>query len=250
MIHRQDHESLAVLRIEHGKANAVDVQLFEELGAELDRLEQDEARAIVLTGTGRIFSAGVDLFQVLDGGKDYLDRFLPVLSSTLERLFCFPKPVVAAINGHALAGGCVLACACDRRIMAEGKGKIGVTELAVGVPFPAAALEVFRRLLPTPKAEELIYGGRMLNPKEAQTLGLVDELAPEDELLARAEAAARALAKVPAGTFALTKTQLRQHCLGRIRALEATEEEIRQMWARPEMLATIRAFLDKTVGKK
>ena len=98
---------------------------------------------LVITGAGRVFSAGVDLNRVLEGGADYTDRLIPALSDVFDALFCFPGPTVAAINGAAIAGGCVLACACDRRLISPDAG-IGAAELRVGVPFPVAALEVMR----------------------------------------------------------------------------------------------------------
>ena len=97
---------------------------------------------IVLTGAGACFSAGVDLRAILDGGATYTDRFLAAVSAAFLAVFDHPAPVVAAINGHAIAGGCVLAMAADVRLMSTGL--IGLSEVAVGVPFPVAALEICR----------------------------------------------------------------------------------------------------------
>ena len=144
------------MRLAHGKVSAIDLELLECVVDRLDQIEESSARAIVLAGTGSSFSAGVDLFRVLDGGPDYLNRFLPALSRALVRLFTFPRPVVAAINGHAIAGGCILASACDYRLMALGKGKIGVPELVVGVPFPMIALEILRDLVPDRRFQEVV----------------------------------------------------------------------------------------------
>ena len=104
-------------------------------------LRGSDAKAVVLTGQGKIFSAGVDLKRLSEGGADYIRKFLPVLHKLYDTVFYHPKPVVAAINGHAIAGGCVLACCADRRIMAREGGRIGVTESLVGVPFPALAFD-------------------------------------------------------------------------------------------------------------
>src|SRR5439155_1274578 len=95
---------------------------------------------LVLVGTGSAFSAGVDLFRILDGGDDYVARFIPALSGAFDDLFAYRRPVVAAVNGHAIAGGCVIAACADYRLMAEGRGRIGVPEQLVGVAFPAIAL--------------------------------------------------------------------------------------------------------------
>src|SRR5262245_53277311 len=131
---------VTLLRLDHGKANALDLELCTSLTAELERLKT-ESGAIVLCGSGKIFSAGVDLLRLLAEGADYVHAFLPALSEMFEKVFFYPKPVVAALNGHAIAGGCVLACAGDRRLMAGASGRIGVTELLVGVPFPPIALK-------------------------------------------------------------------------------------------------------------
>ncbi len=251
MIHRENAGDVAVLRMEHGKANAIDPDLFADLGAEFDAVEASGARALVLTGTGSMFSAGVDLFRVLDEGVPYLARFLPALSTTVRRLFTFPRPIVAAVNGHAIAGGCVLAAACDRRIMNRDQGKIGVTELLVGVPFPADALEALRFLLPERHVQSLVYSGRTMGAAEALEIGLVEEIAAGDAVLDAACQAAQRMAAIPADAFAISKRQIRQPAVERMQTLSAaTDAEVLEVWSRPETLAGIRAFLEQTVGKK
>lgn len=251
MIHLEERDTVTVLRMEHGKANAVDTDLFTDVGAALDTIEDSDASALVLTGTGSMFSAGVDLFRVLDEGAPYLAEFLPLLSATVRRLFTFPRPIVAAINGHAIAGGCVLAAACDRRIMNRDKGKIGVTELLVGVPFPADALEALRFLLPERHVQSLVYSGRTLSASEALEIGLVEETAASDEVLDQACQAARSMGALATDAFAISKRQIRQPAYERMRALAAeTDDQVLEVWSRPETLAGIRAFLEQAVGKR
>src|SRR6185295_5969986 len=122
-----------------GKASALDLELLVALESALRGEEQSKERALVLTGTGAIFCAGVDLKRIAQGKRQYIEAFLPALERAFERLFFLEKPVVAAINGHAIAGGAVLALACDHRILARGKGMVGTPELKVGVPFPFLA---------------------------------------------------------------------------------------------------------------
>ncbi len=249
MIHREDRDIVTILRMEHGKANAVDTDLFADIDTALDAAEA--SRGLVLTGTGAIFSAGVDLFRVLEEGTPYLEKFLPALSRTVRRLFTFPRPIVAAVNGHAIAGGCILAAACDYRVMNSEKGQIGVTELRVGVPFPADALGVLRFLLPAHHVQSLVYSGRTLAAAEALEIGLVEETAEADMVLDRACEAARRLAALSVEAFGISKQQIRQPALERMQAQAAeTDAQVLEVWSRPETLAGIRAFLSKTVGKK
>jgi enoyl-CoA hydratase len=110
---------VAILTMAHGKANAMDLEFCADFTARLEECRAPDISALVITGQGRIFSAGVDLLRVVDGGADYVRAFLPALGRVLDALFSFEKPVVAAINGHAIAGGCILACAADRRFIAN-----------------------------------------------------------------------------------------------------------------------------------
>lgn len=250
MIQRHDQNGIAILRMEHGKANAIDTDLFDALNDQLDQLETSDVSAVVLTGTGSSFSAGVDLFQVVDGGADYLASFLPALSKGLRRLFTLPKPVVAAVNGHAIAGGCLLAVACDYRVMARGRGKIGVTELLVGVPFPAVAMEVLRYQLSDAVAQKWVYSGALVGPDEAQDIGWVDELADAEQVLDRAIAQAVRWGKIPGQAFAMTKLQLRQEAADRMeRQSVRLDEEIARIWSEEETLQGIRDFMANMTKK-
>ena len=115
MIDLKIENGIAVVAIRHGKANALDIELCDAIAQCFEKLRSSEARAVVVTGQGRMFSAGVDLLQVSSGGPDYVRGFLPALHRLYDAVFFHPKPVVAAINGHAIAGGCVLVCCADRR---------------------------------------------------------------------------------------------------------------------------------------
>ena len=250
MIHREDRDEVAVLRMEHGKVQALDLELVEELDRSLQAVAQGSARAVVLTGSGSSFSAGVDLFRVVEEGPDYVRRFLASLSAALRRLFLFPRPVVAAVNGHAIAGGLVVVCACDLRLMARGNGRLGVPELVVGVPFPALALEIVRAATSPAHLHELIYRGRHATAEEALARGLVDEVVEPERLLPRSLDAARELAALPPEAFALAKHQLRQPALELLdRHGPALDAEVLRQWLEPQAAERIRAYLERTVGR-
>jgi enoyl-CoA hydratase len=249
MIERSQHEGILTLRLAHGKASALDVELLDALLHELDGAAKD-ARALILTGTGTIFSAGVDLFRLTQEGADHVRRFLPLLSRFVRTLFAFPGPVVAAVNGHAIAGGCIIVLAADARLMAEGTGRIGVPELLVGVPFPTSALEVVRFAVPRDKVQSLLYTGRTLPPQEALTAGLVDEVVAPGELLARAREIAQQYALIPPQVYRLTKQSLRAEALERIdRTSEPQDQAALAVWSAAETHAHVREYLRRTVRK-
>jgi enoyl-CoA hydratase len=249
MIHREERGPVAVLRVEHGKVQALDLELLIELTRALDEFERSPARAAVITGTGSSFSAGVDLFRILDGGREYVARFLPALDEMLRALFASRKPVVAAVNGHAIAGGCIVACACDHRLMARGKGRIGVPELLVGVPFPSLPLAIVRFATPVQHLQELVLGGATYAADEALARGLIDAVVDPDALIARACDIAAKLANVPPRSFALVKRDLRAPVLERWPQMREHDAEVREAWCAPETHAAIRRYLEQTLGK-
>jgi enoyl-CoA hydratase len=249
MIERETtDDGIVTLRLAHGKASVMDADFLRAFQTRI--AEAEDAAAIVITGTGSIFSAGVDLFRLTDGGAEYVRRFVPLLSDFLLQLFTLPVPVVAAANGHAVAGGALTVMASDYRLMAEGGGRIGVPELLVGVPFPASALEIVRYAVAPQHVQPLVLTGRTLLPDEALAWGVVDEVIPAEGLLERAYAVARQLAAVPRETFRLTKQYLRAETLERIaRRAPQNDPAAFRVWEDPATHDYIRAYLARTVRK-
>ena len=249
MITREYRDSVALLQLEHGKVNALDLELCEALDHSLDELETSSATAVVLTGSGTTFSAGVDLFRLLEGGQNYVLKFVPALINVLQRLFLFPKPVVVALNGNAIAGGCVISCACDYKIAANGEGKIGVPEVFVGVPFPPLAFEIVRFAATHRYLQEIIYFGRYYDMEEGLMRGLVDEMVSSDKLLSRATEIASKLSEIPPDTFRLVKRQLREPYLATVERSKIRDEEILKVWCSEQTHVTIREYLRRTLDK-
>jgi enoyl-CoA hydratase len=245
LINLEWHGEVCVVRMERGKVNVLDLEILHELTETFASLVA--AGAVVLTGTGRAFSAGVDLRRIRDGGRDYIAAFLPALVGAFRAVFDHPRPVVAAVNGHAIAGGCILVAACDRRVMSTGT--IGVTEVLVGLPFPPSALEALRFAV-GPATARLVLTGQTLSPSEALAIGLVDEVADPDSLLDRALDQARDLARIPAETFALTKTQLRHETRQRIEAGErAYADRLVDAWAADSTRQAVTRYLDQLASR-
>jgi enoyl-CoA hydratase len=247
VINVEQRDRVSIFHMRHGKANTLDTEFCQALTARLEEHRGSATRALILAGHGQIFSAGVDLLRVLDGGSSYLTGFLPALRTAFETLFCFPKPVIAAINGHAVAGGCVLACAADRRLMAAQSGRIGVPELLVGVPFPTIALEIMRSTTAPQHLPAVLYGGATFDPAQALERGLVDALVPPDTLIEQAVAAAERLAALPPSAFALTKRQIRVPFLRRVHEDGAQfDVTVQELWEAPTTMTSIRAYVART----
>ena len=250
MLHLEAAGSVSVLRLDHGKVNALDVELLETFGDRLEELATDGVDALVLTGNGRVFSAGVDLARVVGGGTDYVDPLIVGLDRVFTSLFAFPAPVVAAVEGAAIAGGCILACAADRRLMAAGKARIGASELSVGVAFPVAALEVLRYAY-GPHAEEAVFTARLLGVEEAHDIGLVHEVVEPERLVERAIEVASQLAAVPAEAYRLAKEQLRRPVLERIaRDRAVVDGRVRAVWAAQETRDVLARQLERLRAAK
>jgi enoyl-CoA hydratase len=237
------------VQFDHGRVSALDLEFLLALRAELAELAGTDT-ALVLIGTGSAFSAGVDLFRILDGGADYVAQFIPALSGVFDDLFAYRRPVVAAVNGHAVAGGCVMAACADYRFMAEGRGRIGVPEQLVGVAFPAIALAAVRYATGDVGVADLVNSGATYLPDEAQRRGLVNEVVPEAELLDRAVSKAEQLASIPAATFVHTKRSLRDRYWTEVETTgRQRDAEMFEVWKSPATMTAIADYVQKTLGK-
>ena len=201
--------SVAVLTLGGDKVHSLGKEALEEIAASVTFCEQDPSvTALVLTGDGEIFSAGLNVNEVL---ADSADSVLDAFCAAVLRVFECPLPTVAAVNGAAIAGGCLLACACDRRLVAD-EARIGVTELKVGVAFPVLTIELLRYVCGA-RAEEVIFGAGLLGAEEACAVGLAHRHLPRTELRSAAIAAAEELASLDAPAYALAKATVRREML-------------------------------------
>ena len=250
MIELSRDGELAILRLLNPPVNALSPDFMEAIIAGIDEAERSDVRALIVTGDGIAFSAGANLFLVLDAKAEDIAGGIATMSRMFERLFRFPKPTVAAVNGHAIAGGAVLTCACDYRVAAAGDAKIGFSELAVGVPFPRWALEILRFAVGSQHARNLALAARNYSTDEALAMGMIDEVCAADELIDNAARAARRLGRVPSETYALTKAALLAPAVSNVERLgQQHDDECVRLWASPDVQDAIRAFLERTVGQ-
>ena len=208
-----------------------------------EELREAGGRPILLTGTGGAFSAGVDLKEVLGFDAAGARAFLTLIEEMAGELFAYPGPTVAYVNGHAIAGGTVLALCCDFRVAADDPEiLIGLNEVALGVPFPPAVLKLVGHRVPRRHLEEVVLGAALFPPTEACMLGLVDEVAADGAVAALRHL--DGLARQPATAYAAAKQGLRAGVLA-VSAEERRrfEEEDLPIWTSEPLRERIRAYL-------
>jgi enoyl-CoA hydratase len=234
----------AVLALASDKVNALDLEVLNEISTFVEYCEEDPGiRALVLTAEGSIFSAGLNVNEVLNNDTSYTDDLLNALNDLLLRLFRCPKPTVAAINGAAIAGGCILVAACDKRLIAEG-ARIGVTELKVGVSFPPVAVELLKYACGR-HAEQLIFDAGLLDAEGACRSGLAHERVPGSDLHAAALAAAERLASLDADAYALAKASTRRAALSAMEdeGAKSLDRQVRERWKDDRTRASLEQLL-------
>lgn len=236
---------MTVVRIERPPANALDAGLQAEGVAVLSELRAAEPRAVVVTGRDGFFSAGVDLKLAPDFDAAAERATVDSMNRLFAALYSFPRPVVCAVNGHAIAGGLVLALCGDHRVASAG-GRLGLTEVRAGVPLPAVAMAVVRAELSPRAARLLVLGAGLVEPERALELGVVDEVVAPDEVMPRALEVADELAALPPATFARVKRDLRGPVLEHVeRIVEKGSDPALEAWLSDETRAAAAAILGR-----
>jgi enoyl-CoA hydratase len=219
---------IAILKIDRPPANAMSLELLDDIVGALRSVTDDPPAALVLAGREGFFSAGVDLKAVTGYGPQEQRRAVEGINQMALSAYGLPCPVVAAITGHAIAGGLVLALCADLRV-ASTAGKYGLTEIKVGVPYPQAAIGVVTAELAPHAARALVLGNALVDAAECVRLGVFDESLPPEDVLPRARELAGILAAFPGATYARTKRELRGATVERLR-LAAAEDPLLADW--------------------
>ena len=202
-----DEAGIAVVQIDRPPANAMDLSLLAEGHACVEELEASAPDAVVVTGRPGFFSAGVDLKLAPALDSEGQRQMVEGINRLFADWYCYPGPVVAAVNGHAIAGGLILALCADHRVCGPS-GSFGLTEVKAGIGYPAVAMAVVRSELSPQVARRLVLGGGLVAAEEGLAMGLFDELV-DDDPLPRALEVARELAALPANAYARIKGQVR-----------------------------------------
>lgn len=249
-IRSEDHDAgVRLLTLDRPPANAIDEEMLRDLAAAVAAARSDDAvRAVVLTGAGRFLSGGFDLVA------PRRDEAAALALQTLYRdahlaLLELPKPTIAMVQGHAIAGGTVLALACDYRLGLDGDYKVGLNEVAIGASFPRVALEIVRLRLTHARAAELLLGAALYPASQATRLGIVDELLPADQLESTVLRRAARMGAFPREAYAHTKAALIADAVARVRAETAEEAKAAAaVWTTAESRAARAAQRKKLRG--
>jgi len=217
------HDGIATITLNHGKVNALNESTVEDLRAAFDDLrEDDEVRAVILTGNDKFFSFGLDIPELYDYTKEGCHRFLVKFTGLYTSIFEFPKPVIASIAGHAIAGGCILAMACDYRLMVDGKARIGLNEITFGSSIFAGSVEMLIYCCGQRNAETILLGGEMYPAEQALRLGLIDKVVSSEICAEETTAIAVLYAEKDPEAFAALKALLRSPV---VEQMERCEQE-------------------------
>jgi enoyl-CoA hydratase len=242
---------IGVLRIDRPPANAIDLDLAGEFANALEGLNrEEEIAALIVTGAGSCFSAGLDLKAVPTYDRNQQQAMVMQVNRLFGGLYRLPLPTVAAVNGHAIAGGVILTLACDYRIGVEGDYKVGLAEARVGVPFPVAAMAIVQSELSPAVARRMVLTARNSSPDEALSMGVLDELEPRGQLLPRAIEVAQEMAGLPHTVYARIKRTLRGPALARIDdAIGNRKEPMLESWLSAETRAASAEALKRENGR-
>jgi enoyl-CoA hydratase/carnithine racemase len=247
-------DPVTVLTLSAGKANALDAAMLDALTQTIDQVVADGARVLVIAGNGATFSGGLALPALIDLDRATIRALMTSLRVAMRRVLEAPIPVVAAINGNAPAGGCVLALMCDARLMIErterGTPRIGLNEAQLGLGLPPIVLEVARAKLPVESHVPVMFEGLLFEPAAALAAKLVDEVVAAEHFEARVLERAAALATTAPLAYAQIKRAYVQPIVDAIERTDARETDPwLDTWFSPEGQRRLRTAVERITKK-
>jgi len=244
-------DRLAIVTLDKGKSNALNREMITELNDLFLNISTDpNIGGVILTGKDQFFSAGLDLFELYHYSESEAESFWHLFLDFVATITAFRKPMVAAINGHSPAGGCVIALACDYRIMAEGKFIVGLNEVPVGIIVPNSIFKLYSFWLGQASANRNLLEGKLFSPDEALQAGLVDELVNGASILTAAERKIRKYMAMEANTWSASKLNIRKDLIAATAADQQDELDLMlQQWWSQGTRSILKSIIDNLQKK-
>ena len=244
-------DRLAIITLNRGKSNALNREMITELNDMFYNIANDaNIGGVIITGRENFFSAGLDLIELYSYNEEEIKSFWALFLDFTAKITAFKKPLVAAINGHSSAGGCVIALACDSRVMATGNYIIGLNEVPVGIIVPDSIFHLYSFWLGKANASRSLLEGKLFTPDEALNIGLVDELVNGDSIMTAAERKIRKYMALEPNTWQQSKLNIRKELIAATAADQsaALEIVIAQWWS-PSTRAILKMLIDNLQKK-
>jgi len=248
MIRVEHHGEVAIVKLDRGVTNTIDLQLVEELSETLQGVTHDPGVHSLVLGSSneRFFSIGFDIPQLFGLARQDFKFFYQTFNRVCMDLYTLPKPTIAAITGHAIAGGCILALCCDYRFIAQGRKLMGLNEIRLGVPVPYLADCVLRHIVGVRYARDIMDIGEFYQPEESLQMGIVDQVLPLEQVLPKSVEKARLLGGSPQEAFAMIKRNRVERVEAQVLTrLEEKERFFVDRWYSDEARERLREAMEK-----
>ncbi len=236
MIQTDIRDKIAICSLNRGVTNALNRNIIQVIHDELDKFgKMQDIHGVILTSSNsKFYSIGLDIPELFPLSIEEFTDFFQNFSQLCVKILSFPKPVITTIPGHAIAGGCILALACDYRYAKEGNLKMGLNEIKLGVPVPYIAECILKDLIGINTTRNVCETGEFFKPKELLTMGLIDEIVPENNLNDHAIAKINQISNHPLGAYTKIKEIRNEQILERFeKNYQKTTEEFVELWYSP-----------------
>lgn len=244
-------DRLAIITLNRGKSNALNREMITELKDIFDHISAEpNIGGVMITGQENFFSAGLDLIELYQYDEAEVKSFWTLFLNFAATITAFKKPLVAAINGHSPAGGCVIALACDTRVMAEGKYIIGLNEVPVGIIVPNSIFQLYAFWIGKANASRNLLEGKLFTPEEALQIGLIDEVVKPESILTAAERRVRKYMAFESNTWQQSKLNIREELIAATTAnQEAALDLMLEQWWSPATRNILKTIIDNLQKK-
>lgn len=248
LIERELRGEVALLKLNRSVTNSINLELINDLSGRVKMAKDDKeiAGVVLSSANDKFFSIGFDIPALIELDKTNFREFYLAFNRLCNDLYIFPKPLIAAITGHAVAGGCILTLCCDYRFIAEGKKLMGLNEIKLGVPLPYPADRILRQIVDDRAARRILDTGDFFPPEETLAMGLVDEVIPLEQVVKKAVEKVVAIQSCSLDAFTVIKRNRIEKVEAEIHANLAVKEKIFiEMWYNDETRKKLKAALEK-----